>query len=306
MATIKELLQNFCYRINVPAPTAFVGVSSPAEQQYLSLFQFIGDNLRNRPYQWPQLKRGYTFTTQTNVSQYQLPGDFYRLLDSTQWDTTNQWPMRGPTSDFSLTARRVAVLGLQNQKVYQLRGPVNYTVSSSSGGSKSQGWFEIDPAGSNNTDELFLGYVSCNWVWPRDWEAATGYTAGQLRSGVGYVYRADGNGTSGTTRPSWSTGSQSDGGINWTVYLERYLCNPSNDKLNDSDLCLFDEDLMIEGMRWAYLRAKGQDFQQERSDWEQQVKSSFARFDGPVRINLADELTVFDDWPLTPPGSWNV
>ena len=90
MATIKQILQQFCYRMNIPAPTSFVGSTSPAEQQYLSLFKFIGDNLRNRPYQWPQLKRGYSFNTSTGVSKYQLPGDFYRLLESSQWDVTNQ------------------------------------------------------------------------------------------------------------------------------------------------------------------------------------------------------------------------
>jgi hypothetical protein len=77
--------------------------------------------------------------------------------------------------------------------------------------------------------------------------------------------------------------------------------------LNDADLCLFDDDLMIEGMRWAYKRAKGQDFEAERNDWEQQVKSAFARFNGPVRVNAANEFGDYPgDWPNAPLGSWNV
>lgn len=307
MATIKELLQNFCYRINQPAPTAFVGVSSPAERQYLSLFQFIGDNLRNRPYQWPQLKRGYTFTTETDVRKYQLPGDFYRILDSTEWDVTNQWPMRGPISDFNFTVREFAVVSLQTRKAFRLIGPTQYLYSTSPYSQRSQGWFEIDPAGQNDTDELFLGYISCNWIWPKSWVANTVYAAGSVVSGDGYVYYTVAGGTSGSTRPSADTDPvPTDGTVTWLVYREPYLCNPANTKLTDDDLVLFDEDLMIEGMRWAYKRAKGLDYQQERTDWENQLKSAFARFNGPTRINTGDQAGDYADWPNVPLGSWNV
>lgn len=306
MATILEIISNFCYRINQPAPSTIVGVASPAERQYLSLFQFIGDNLRNRPYQWPQLKRGYTFTTETDERRYQLPGDFYRLLNSNQWDDTNNWPMRGPISDFNFAIREFAVVSLQTRKAYRLIGPTNYLYSTSPYTKRSQGWFEIDPAGANNTDQLFLGYISCNWIWPRDWVTGTVYAAGSIRAGNGYVYRTAAGGTSGAIRPDWATGSDSDGAVTWTVYTEPYFANTANTALNDSDLCLFDEDLMVEGMRWAYKRQKGQDYQQERSDWEQQVKSSFARFNGPVRVNMCNEIDDYFEWPNVPPGGWSV
>lgn len=307
MATIKQILQNFCYRINVPAPSSFVGVSSPAEQQYLSLFQFIGDNLRNRPYQWPQLKRPYYFNTTTNVANYQLPGDFYRILDSSQWDTTNNWPLRGPLSDFNYAVRKFAVVSLQTRKAFRLVGPVNYLFSTAPYSQRSAGWFQIDPAGQNNTDQLFLGYVSCNWIWPIDWIATTAYTLGQIRAGNGGMYIVTTAGTSGTTRPSVTSGTVVDGTVTWTFYTEPYLVDSSNAALSDNDLCLFDSDLIIEGMRWAYFRSKKQDYQQERQDWEQQVLNCFARFNGVLRINMADEFgDTFQDWPTTAAGSWNV
>lgn len=306
MSTILEVIQNFCYRTNVPAPSSIVGVSSPAEQQYLSLFTFIGDNLRNRPYQWPQLKRGYTFTTTTNTRKYQLPGDFYRILESGQWDTTNLWPMRGPISDYQFDIREFAVVSLQTRKAFRIIGPVNYLFSTSPYNKRSQGYFEIDPAGANNTDELFMGYMSCNWIWPRDWVANTAYILGNIRSGNGYVYRCTTAGTSGTTRPSVATGTEVDGTVTWTAYTEPYLSTSTNTNLNDSDQCLFDLDLMVEGMRWAFFRAKKQDYEQERQDWENQLKSAFARFDGPTRVNMTDSLDEYwDEWPIGPTGSWS-
>lgn len=308
MATIKELLQNFCYRKNLPTPSSFVGVTSPAERQYLSLFQKIGDDLRNRPFNWPQLKRGYTFTTTTGQRDIQLPGDFYRLLESSQWDTTNNWPMRGPISDYNYTMRQFSVVSLQTRKAFRLIGPVGYLYSTSPYNKRSAGYFEIDPAGLNDTDQLFFGYVSCNWIWPRNWVASTGYTAGDLRSGVGNIYRASTTATSGATRPSWTSGSSSDGGVTWAVYNEPFLCTPENAALNDADFCLFDDDLMIEGMVWAYEQAKGLDgWQSKRGDWEQAVKGAAGRFNGPVRINMSDEMgNPYDTWPNVPNGSWSV
>lgn len=304
MSSIKEIIQSFCYRVNNPAPNAFVGVASPAEQQYLSLFRFIGDNLRNRPYQWPQLKRGYTFTTQTDVRKYQLPGDFYRILDSSQWDTTNQWPMRGPISDYNFAVREFAVVSLQTRKAFRLIGPTNYLYNTLN--ARSQGYFEIDPPGQDNTDELFLGYISCNWVWPKSWIALTAYLVGAIISGNGYCYICTVAGTSGSTIPSVSTGTQVDGTVTWTVYLERYLVDPSNANLTDNDQCLFDDDVMIEGMRWAYFRAKKMDYLQERTDWDNALKSAFARFNGPTRVSMNGEDGDFSDWPITALGSWNV
>ncbi len=307
MATLLGIIQQFCYRVNIPAPGTIVGVASPTEQQYLSLFKFIGDNLRNRPFLWPQLKRGYTWNTQTGVSTYQLPGDFYRLLNSTQWDITNQWPLRGPISDFNMTVRDFAVVALQTRKAYQIVGPTQYLYNSAPYAQRSAGSFTINPAGENNTDELFLGYQSCNWLWPKSWVTATVYAPGAIVSGDGYVYRTAAGGTSGATRPNWTTGSDSDGTVTWAVYAEPYSADASNTLLSDSDLCLFDEDLMIEGMRWAYYRAKKQDYQQERTDWEQQLKSSFSRFDGQTRISMADVFDSEDsEWPIIPIGGWTV
>lgn len=295
--------------MNLPAPTAFVGVNSPAEQQYLSLFQSIGDNLRNRPFQWPQLKRGYTFTTQTGVTKYKLPGDFYRLLDTSQWDVTNKWPLAGPSSDFYMTARQFLAISVTTQKAYRILGPVNYLYNFNDGFypiiTKSAGDFEIDPAGSNNTDQLFLGYLSGNWIWPQAWVANTLYAQNDIRSGDGYVYICNSPGTSSIVRPNVATGKFSDGTAQWTVYNQSYPCSPSNAALSDNDVCLFDDDTMIEGMRWAYREVKVQDFQQLRADWENTIASAFARFESPSRGNQCVGDGDERDFPFCAPGSWS-
>lgn len=307
MATILETIQSFCYRINQPAPSSIVGVTTPTERQYLELFRFIGDDLRNRPYQWPQLKKGYTFTTATGVSRYPLPGDFYRLLAASQWDIANTQSMVGPVSDSRFTANQLGVIDTQTQKLFRIVGPTSHLISTANYSKRSSGVFEIEAAGANNTDTMYMGYLGCNWVWPRDWVASTAYTAGDIRSVNGYVYVCKTSGTSGTTRPSTGTIDTdiTDNTAVWLVYNEPYPASPSNSKLNDADICLFDDDLMIEGMRWAYLQAKKLDYQQERNDWENRVKSAYARFQGPVRVNLSEADNI-EDLINVPAGSWSV
>lgn len=300
MATIQGVIDQFCYRSNLPVPSAYVGVASPAERQYLSMFKYIGDKLRNSPYLWPQLKRSHTFTTEDGVSKLQLPGDFYRLLESTQWDLTNQWPLRGPISDFNFAARRFSVVALQTRKSYRIIGPQSYIFATSPYTQRSAGFIEIDPAPDSDTDQLYMEYLSCNWVWPRDWVASTAYTTGDLRTGVNNIYRAGDTDTSGTTRPSHTSGTESDGTVDWTVYAEPYTWS------NDADIVLFDEDLMVDGMVWAYLRAKGQPFEDQRIDWEDAVRTAAARHQGAVRINAADEFGEFGEWPNIPPQNWSV
>lgn len=308
MATILEVISEFCHRINVPAPTSIVGVSRPTEQQYLSIFKKIGDDLRNRPFNWPQLKREYTFLTVTDERRYQLPGDFYRLLESNEWDLTNKWPLRGPMSDFAFTTRKYSVVSLQTRKGYNLIGPVQHLYNTSPYSQRSAGVIQIDPAGANDTDELLLGYISCNWVWPEDWVAGASYSAGDIRAGNGYVYRTAAGGTAGATRPNWTTGTDSDDTVDWTVYTEPYLVNSSNANLSDADLCLFDDDIMVEGMHWYYMKLKGLDYQQERVDWEEMVKGAVSRFNGPKRTNMADAIGTYEDqeWPLVPFGNWSL
>lgn len=307
MATIKEVIREFCARINVTRPSSFVGVNQPTELQYLSLLRQVGDDLRNRPYNWSCLKRPYTFTTQTNVSKYQLPGDFYRLLDSSQWDVTNQWPLRGPISDSEMTYRQIVAINLQNRKGFNLVGPTQYLFSTAPYQQRSVGTFQLDQPGANNTDQLFLGYISGNWLWPKDWVTLTVYTTGSIVSGNGNMYYATVGGTSGATRPSVTTGTEVDGTVTWTVYREPYVLSADqNSKLSDDDIIQFDMDLMVEGLKYAYLNAKKLPADEERAAWEQTIKNSFTRNEAPVRSSLADEAYTGAAFPLTPVGSWPV
>ena len=300
MSTVKEIIDEFCDRINQPRESTIIGSTSPAARQFLSLFKFIGRELISNPNGWSQLKRIYTFTTATGVSNYQLPGDFDKLLVGTQWGVTNQIPLSGPISDAQMAFQTYGQVAASPFSSYQINGAQGYIFNTSPYTQRSQGYFQISPPGQNNTDQNVIAYLSSNFVWPRDWAATTAYSLGDIRTGVNNMYICTTAGTSGTTRPSVLTGTVVDGTVTWQVYTEPYTI------LNDADFCLLDDDLMIEGLRWAWYRAKKQDYTQERIDWDRSVRSAIGRQNGACEINAGYNVNLNPDWPNVPVGSWSV
>lgn len=306
MSTVKELLQSFCKRINEPTPSTFAGNTSPSEAQYLEMLRYIGDRLRNLPYDWSQLKKYYTFTTTTSVTDYQLPGDFYRMLPRTQWDSSNKFMMSGPATDSRFAARTFAAINVFTRQVYHIVGPVGYLYSTAPYNQKSAGMFQINPGGVNNTDILAFGYLSCNWVQPIDWVAATPYSIGDIRSVSGYVYICKTAGTSGSTRPTLGTINtdipDGVGTLVWRVYTEPYPCSLANTKLTDSDFILFDEDVVIDGLMWRYKQLNGMDYKDLQKDWDDQLSAMNSRFKGITITDISGEGD--DSWPNVPLQNW--
>lgn len=295
MATVKECIQEFCYRQNIPAPATFVNVGSQTERYYVSLFQLVGDWLLSMPYDWPQLKKTYIFSTQTNVRKYQLPGDFYKILSGTTRDNTNRWALGDGNSDASFALGQYGIVSSTNQKSYRLIGGQGYTTYEVAGVAPlSAGRFEIDPAGKNNTDQLMLQYIGKNWVSPQSWQPAISYTIGVLVTGIDNIYKSTTAGTSGAVVPSWETGTQTDGGVNWLLTKEAYQIS------SDNDLVMFDKNIMVEGVRAVYNAGKGADYAQILTAWGSQVISSFTRYNGPVTVNAGDEDFGGDFWPNLP------
>lgn len=297
MATVSGLLNDFCDSVNIPRPSSYVGSSRPSARQYLRLFKEIGDLIRNGPFDFEQLKRVYPITTVLNQSNYQAPGDFYKLLGQTQYDVTNQMPMNGPLSNAQLANFTYGITATPPYKQYQLSGPQNYTVATSPYTQTSAGYLVLSPAGANNTDQIVIAYDSWNYVWPRNWAPTTAYVQGDIRTGIAQIYICTVGGTSGTTRLT-GTATITDGTCTWVPYYERYTIS------NDSDICLFDDDIMIAGIKWAWLRDKGQSYESERMDWENSVRSASARQNGATRANaggISDlfQLNIQDgSWPV--------
>ena len=300
MSTVKAILDEFCDRINQPRESSYVGATTPAARQYVSLLKFIASQLLDYPDGWAQLKRIHTFTTATGVANYQLPGDYLRLLTGTEWCVTNQIPLAGPLSNARLAFQTYGVNIATPFAGFQINGAQGYTVRTSPYTQKSAGYFQISPAGQDDVTQNVIAYTSSNWCWPTDWVTATSYSLGAKVAGINNMYICTDAITSSATRPSVTSGSETDGDGQWTVYQEPYP--PSV----DTDFVLLDDELFIEGLRWAWYRSKKQDYGQEKKDWEISVRSSLGRQNGTIALNAGYDTTANWDWPVVPVGDWSI
>lgn len=57
------------------------------------------------------------------------------------------------------------------------------------------------------------------------WTTATSYTTGDIVGSRGKIYQAASTGTSGGTNPTHTTGTQSDGGVDWTILQFSYAAS---------------------------------------------------------------------------------
>lgn len=302
MSTIKAIIDEFLDRINQPRETSYVGSSTPAARQYVSLFKSIGDKLLANPNGWWQLKKVYVFTTTLGVANYQLPGDFLRPLAGTAWGVTNQIPLAGPLSNARLAFQTYGVNIATPFAGFQVNSAQGYIFNTSQYTQRSAGYFQISPAGQDNVTQNAIAYTSCNYVWPRDWVASeAGITVGTKVTGVNNVYicTAITTGTTGAVRPSVTSGSFVDSGVTWTVYNEPYPIAA------DTDIAILDDNLFIEGLRWAWYQSKKQDYADLKKEWLSLVKSALNRQNGAIEVNAGIDVTANWEWPVVPVGAWS-
>lgn len=301
LSTVKALLDEFCDRINQPRESSYVGNTTPAARQYVSLFKYIGDQLLDYANGWWQLKRVYVFTTTTGVSNYQLPGDFLRMLTGTQWGVTNQIPLAGPLSNARLAFQTYGVNIATPFAGYQVNGAQGYVFNTSPYTQRSAGYFQISPAGQNDTDQNAIAYTSCNYVWPTDWVSGQAYSIGDKVTGINNIYICTDAITTSATRPDATTGTDTDGDGVWTVYTEPYPVTA------DTDIVLLDDALFVEGLRWAWFESK-QQFQAAdrlKKSWETDVTNALGRQNGAILLNAGYDTTANWEWPVVPVGAWS-
>lgn len=299
--TIVEILDQFCDRINQPRESAYVAGTTPAARQYVSLLKFIGNRIfKFNTSGWYNLKRTYTFTVSLGVDLYQLPGDYLQALAGTEYSVTNQIPLAGPLSNASIAFRTYGVVPVGVFTGFQINGPNGYIFNTSPYTQRSRGYFQISPPGQNNTDQNVIAYISKNYFWAKDWVTLTAYVPGNIVTGVANMYICTTGGTSGATRPHVTTGTVVDGTVTWQVYTEPYALAA------DADFCLFDFELMVEGMRWAWYRSKKQDYAQELADWQTLLSTAVGEQNaGSALVNAGYDTEFSGQWPNVPDGNWS-
>lgn len=275
---VLQIVQGACYEMGAPAPSSLYGTTNTADLQLLNLFYAVGRDVLQRRF-WLQLKRTATITLTSGRNKYPLPEDFYAPLPKTYWDQSNKWQMVGPLWDDAFNYRLYGYATSENRRAFRIFGPDQNP-------NTSGGQFRIDPTPGTSGDILSFDYISKSWLFPPNWTPSeAGITVGKYRNASGNIYKctAISTGVCGTTPPSHTSGAAVDGGVTWTYQTAAYEAI-----LSDTDICLFEDDLMILGLKAWYKQAKGLDYAQLRADYESNVEEAFARWNPLPKISLAD------------------
>lgn len=86
---------------SVARPSSIVGSADQNIAQLLALANREGKELAAREGingGWPQLRKLHTITSVADQANYAFPADLQYFINTTAWDRTQKWPMRGPVS----------------------------------------------------------------------------------------------------------------------------------------------------------------------------------------------------------------
>lgn len=154
------------------------------------------------------------------------------------------------------------------------------------------------PSGTSTTAETDN---TISWIYRAltTWAGQTDFAEGDhILAGSNY-YRVTEAGKSGSTQPTWTTTTMSDGTITWTFKEAAYEAI-----VTDSDLCVFDDDLMIQGLKWRFLRAKGAGYADVKKEYEQMKDAAVNRWKSGMRFSIAGDENEGVTLPFIPEGSF--
>lgn len=252
---ILDCIQAAARELGLPAPSSVVSSTDLTTIQLLAFAHADGQEQRDSRI-WPQLTKEQLITIVGGQDSYALPSDFDRHVFDTHWDRHNHWSLLGPISPQDWQEWKSGITSVTPRKIYRLKGA-----------SDRQFFVHPVPGASEAGQTLVFEYQSLSWVRPATWTTGRTYNPGSFVWYDGNTYQTTTGGTSGATPPTHTTGSVSDGGVNWAIFTQPYETFRA-----DTDVSLLDERVLKLGIKWRFLQMKGlAPYQELRAEWQAAV-----------------------------------
>lgn len=267
MKTALSIVQSVCKRINHPVPSTLIPVTDPDEIQMIELLVAVCEELRQARC-WTQQKRKFTWATTAARATYPLPADFFSPLLATHYNTDEDLMLVGPQSDSDFAVNLYGASTSTTNFSYRIFG-------SDEDPSTVGGQIELSPTPSSAID-LAFEYVTRSFFIPKFWVAGTAYALNSYCSANGNIYKCNDAITAADTQPTGksSTPVADDDGF-WTYYPSAYEAIVA-----DTDLVIFDDDLVKLGLRAKLLEDRGGEFEGPAAEFQSKIDRAVSRYKG--------------------------
>ncbi len=190
-------------------------------------------------YNWTRLRKTHTFSLAASTPTYALPGDFSYYHYETFWNQSDQWRLFGPLTSQAY-GERIGYGDLASvYDEFTIRGVTDNELT-------------VYPTpGTGVTDTVAFQYTSARPVRPKTWTEGAVFAANSYCFYNGNYYSTITGGTTGSTPPTHTSLSASDGGFNWTYYSGKY-----ESFLADTDTAVLNERILEQGVMERFASIK--------------------------------------------------
>jgi hypothetical protein len=269
--SVLEICQKAAKVVGVNPPTTLVGSSNVMAQKLLEhLCQSAKDRRRDKP--WPQLIRTGIITLTAGDANPTMPGDIMGYVHNTFWDISGGRPIEGPLNPSQWANVQWGIVNLGPFRKFRIAGRI------------ATKRFELNPvpASGDTGEQIGFLYTSKNWLLPELWTASTTYAAGSyVSNATGLIYKTTLGGTSGSTIPVHTSGTASDTGVQWTYYDGVY-----EEPMKDTDISLFDDELMEMDLVWRFRKGTGMDYTEHKADADRLWSAYFVQSNGAPTLRM--------------------
>lgn len=289
--TVLSIAQTCASRLQITSPSALVGSTDTSLILLKAMIEQTAQELRNQ-FPWPELQKEYTFTLSTSTASYAFPDDYDRQLNETLWNRTQHWPLIGPVDPIQWQNYKSGLITTLPRQRFRVKGWAS-----------TQFFIDPTPTSSENGQTLVYEYIIRTVFRPKTWVTSTAFAANSYCSYNGNIYKTTAGGTTGATPPTHTTGSASDGTVTWTYqsgYFETITA--------DTDECILDNQIIIDGAVWRYKREKGLDYQEFRADAENQIEIAKTKLQGAGELYINGRYrlpTMIGPWSY-PEGNYGI
>lgn len=146
--SLASVLQQVADEVGVTRPSVNAPVAADTStQQFVALLKRAGEELI-RGFDWSVLLTSGTISTVDGQEAYDMPDDFARFVDETQWNSSTRMPLFGPLNQPNWSQNEFGMVNVGPFFQQQLRGNVLY----------------LQPTPSSVATINFY-YVSKNWIY---------------------------------------------------------------------------------------------------------------------------------------------